>query len=364
MTRNKIAGKCMCCFKKYHWIIMFFIMAAGVFLYSRIPAVQADSPVNHSGLSTDFKNFMRGFNQTNLKYMHEAYSAFKKFTENDGWFVAHYNSAEGNTFSTFTKVVREMTTGLAMAIVVIYGLYTLFSEITKGGETDMSLWFRVGASTVVAIYMITAVHPLMNGLYGIGDYVISSVEAIVEDGSPGDIDTEEEEDLMAKKLSQIPGLSGDEAGNNSLEKLLDEENDGNFFAIQEADKMLKYLQYVVYLPMLLSMGLIGTAVFEIRIMQAYAPIAVATIAIDGARSSGVRFLKKYFAVFLKISIYFFIAAVGAELTYFYFGQIKAIKDTSMTPALAIDLTFMLLSNAMAAMAMMQSSGLANEIVGV
>ena len=39
-------------------------------------------------------------------------------------------------------------------------------------------------------------------------------------------------------------------------------------------------------------------------------------------------------------------------------------ETEMTPALVINLVFMLLSNAMAAMAMMQSGGLSNEIIGV
>ncbi len=353
MTRDRIVSKCIRCFRRYHWFILFFLLAAVVFLYSRIPAVCADSPVNKNGLSTDFKNFLKGFSKTNLTYMKEAYSGFQSFVT-------------GKTNSSYTSIidtVRNLATGLGMVLVVIYGLYTLFTEFTKGGETDMSLWFRVGASTVAAVYMVTAVHPLMDGLYSIGDYIITAVEDVVEKNNPGEIDTAKEKDI-AEKLSQIPGLSGDEAGNNSLDKLLDDDYDGNFFAMQQADSMLKYLEYIVYLPMLLSIFLIGTAAFEISIMQAFAPIAVATIAIDGIRSPGVRYLKRYLAAFVKIAIYFFIAAIGAQLTYFYFGQVMASKDTSMTPALAINLIFMLLSNAMAAMAMMQSGGLANEIVGV
>ena len=170
---------------------------------------------------------------------------------------------------------------------------------------------------------------------------------------------------MAEAFSLIPGLSGDEAGNNSLKDLLDADYEANHFAIQQAHEMLEYMEYVVYLPMLLSVFLIGTAVFELKIIQAFAPIAVATIAAEGARSPGVRLLKRYLACFLKIAIYFFIAAVGAEMTKFYYGLItKMSAETEMTPALVINLVFMLLSNAMAAMAMMQSGGLSNEIIGV
>ena len=133
MTRDKIARKCICCFKKYHWIILFFILAAGVFLYSRIPAVLADSPVNKNGLSTDFKNFLKGFSRTNFTYMKEAYSGFQAFVT-------------GKTSSSYTSIidtVRGLSTGIGTVFVVIYGLYTLFTEITKCGETDMSLGIRV-----------------------------------------------------------------------------------------------------------------------------------------------------------------------------------------------------------------------------
>ena len=186
-----------------------------------------------------------------------------------------------------------------------------------------------------------------------------------EAGKATQKEREDVEKKMAEAFSLIPGLSGDEAGNNSLKDLLDPDYEANHFAVQQAHEMLEYMEYVVYLPMLLSIFLIGTAVFELKILQAFAPIAVATIAAEGARSPGVRLLKRYLACFLKIAIYFLIAAVGAEMTKFYYGLITKMSGTTeMTPALVINLVFMLLSNAMAAMAMMQSGGLSNEIIGV
>ena len=300
MSMHRLEKKAAYYAWKYRWIVLFFATALCAFLYSRIPAVYADSPIQQEQLRTQFQNLVKGFGKTNYSYMREAYTGFKQFTQ------------DGGKYSFITGTI-------------------------------------------------------------IGDYIVTAVEATVEiDAVVGDVidaaagkEREAAEKKIAEAFSLIPGLSGDEAGNNSLKDLLDADYEANHFAIQQAHEMLEYMEYVVYLPMLLSVFLIGTAVFELKIIQAFAPIAVATIAAEGARSPGVRLLKRYLACFLKIAIYFFIAAVGAEMTKFYYGLItKMSAETEMTPALVINLVFMLLSNAMAAMAMMQSGGLSNEIIGV
>ena len=49
---------------KYRWVAMFFIMALAVFLYSRIPAVYADSPIQQAQLRTQFQNLVKGLSQS------------------------------------------------------------------------------------------------------------------------------------------------------------------------------------------------------------------------------------------------------------------------------------------------------------
>ena len=322
---------------KYRWIVLFFAAALCVFLYSRIPAAYADSPIQQEQLRTQFQNLVKGFGKTNYSYMREAYTGFKQFTQ------------DGGKYSFITGMIRKISAGLGTVFVIIYFLYSIVRE-TQKGDTTSEMWLRTCAAAFAALFMIAWINPAMNALYGIGDYIVTAVEATVEiDAVVGDVidaasgkEREAAEKKMAEAFSLIPGLSGDEAGNNSLKDLLDADYEANHFAIQQAHEMLEYMEYVVYLPMLLSVFLIGTAVFELKIIQAFAPIAVA-----------------------KIAIYFFIAAVGAEMTKFYYGLItKMSAETEMTPALAINLVFMLLSNAMAAMAMMQSGGLSNEIIGV
>ena len=360
MSGHRIRAKTAYFAGKYRWVVLFFLMALGVFLYSRIPAAYADSPIQQGQLKTQFQNLIKGFGKTNYSYMREAYSGLKQFTQS------------GGKYSFITGVIRNISAGLGTVFVIVYFLFSIVRE-TQKGDTSSEMWLRTCAAAFAALFMIGWISPAMDALYGIGDYIVTTVEAAVEiDAVVGDVidaatlkQREEAEKKMAEAFSLIPGLSGDEAGNNSLKDLLDADYEANHFAVQQAHEMLEYMEYVVYLPMLLSIFLIGTAVFELKIIQAFAPIAVATIAAEGARSPGVRLLKRYLACFLKIAIYFLIAAVGAEMTKVYYGLItKMSATTEMTPALVLNLVFMLLSNAMAAMAMMQSGGLSNEIIGV
>ena len=264
---------------------MFFLMALGVFLYSRIPAAYADSPIQQGQLKTQFQNLIKGFGKTNYSYMREAYSGLKQFTQS------------GGKYSFITGVIRNISAGLGTVFVIVYFLFSIVRE-TQKGDTSSEMWLRTCAAAFAALFMISWISPAMDALYGIGDYIVTTVEAAVEiDAVVGDVidaatlkQREDAEKKMAEAFSLIPGLSGDEAGNNSLKDLLDADYEANHFAVQQAHEMLEYMEYVVYLPMLLSIFLIGTAVFELKIIQAFAPIAVATIAAEGARSPGVRLL--------------------------------------------------------------------------
>ena len=350
-----LSGKIRTFLKKHSWLFLLLLIAGAVFLYSRIPAAYAESTQERWQLRKKMETFLEAFKRTNFHYMVQAYERFRDLTADDSRFP-------------FAVTVKRISLGLGYAMVVIFSLTGVIKESQKG-EISMDYWFRIFTVTVAAVIVMSSVNPIMDSIYDVGNYIVVSVEAAVEDTGAGIwavAESEEEQKKIIHALSEIPGLSGDENGSNSLEQLLDEEYEGNFFALQEACEMLQYLNLLVILPVLLSMYLITAAVFEVKIRQVFAPIAIASIASDGARSSGMRFLKKYLACFVKIAIYFFIAAVGAELTgFFYHALISLPDDTESTdPVYVINLALMLLSNIIAAMAMLQSSGMGDEIVGV
>ncbi|MBQ9031185.1 MAG: hypothetical protein IJ106_07005, partial [Parasporobacterium sp.] len=101
---------------KYRWIVLFFATALCAFLYSRIPAVYADSPIQQEQLKTQFQNLVKGFGKTNYSYMREAYTGFKQFTQ------------DGGKYSFITGTIRKISAGLGTVFVIIYFLYSIVRE--------------------------------------------------------------------------------------------------------------------------------------------------------------------------------------------------------------------------------------------
>ena len=141
---------------KYRWIVLFFAAALCVFLYSRIPAAYADSPIQQEQLRTQFQNLVKGFGKTNYSYMREAYTGFKQFTQ------------DGGKYSFITGMIRKISAGLGTVFVIIYFLYSIVRE-TQKGDTTSEMWLRTCAAAFAALFMIAWINPAMNALYGIGD---------------------------------------------------------------------------------------------------------------------------------------------------------------------------------------------------
>ena len=72
MSMHRLEKKAAYYAWKYRWIVLFFATALCAFLYSRIPAVYADSPIQQEQLRTQFQNLVKGFGKTNYRYMREA----------------------------------------------------------------------------------------------------------------------------------------------------------------------------------------------------------------------------------------------------------------------------------------------------
>lgn len=366
LNKNRIRAAVMRFGKKYYWLTALLVMALFVFfIRCFIPTVYAS---DLDELKRKCDNLFTGFGMTNFEYMRFVYSAFKHFTATD---------------SNGVMNLRIVITTIGNLAVICFSLMNLAKE-SQRGEITLDYMFRVAATIVVACILVTSVGTLMDYIYGAGDYIVSAVDFNLRDDifgadASGKITSAKElgdtitanKDKILDAMSYIPGLNGDSSGSGTIKELynIDKLADADWFQIDTANDILTLMSYIVYAPMLISIVLIGSEIFWVKVRQVFAPLAVASIAYEGARASGVRFLKKYLACFVKIAIYFLIAAIGAQMTIFFFGLLinmasYAGEDGNITPEAAIYLVLMIGSNIIAAMAMMQTGGLADEIVGV
>ena len=193
MSGHRIRTKAAYFAGRYRWIALFTVMALGVFLYSRIPAAYADSPVQQAQLRTQFRNLVKGFGKTNYSYMREAYTGLKQFTQ------------AGGKYGFITGAIRNISAGLGTAFVIVYFLFSIVRE-TQKGDTSSEMWLRTCAAAFAALFMISWISPAMDALYGIGDYIVTAVEAAVEtDAVVGDVidtATQEEREDVEKKMAE------------------------------------------------------------------------------------------------------------------------------------------------------------------
>lgn len=367
--------------KKYGWILLFIIMVVAVVTIYVMPEVSA-ATVNDQEWIDKWQNFLSGFGVTIFDKMAEGYKVLTDFAT-----LNEYSEASG---------VQSLVTGIAHVFVVLFMIIGIIKEGSRGEvDVDMIYWFRIFASTAIAVLMVTSITTVMSSLYNLGDYIITEVatsqmesltgrdnitmDQIADSKNSGvqvqnKIDfTGDNEKKMIAILKNIPGFEylgavHDAKGAGSTGQ--------NYLPEQNMVKYLDMFMYVAYLPMLVALFLMYSAIFELKIRQILAPMAVATISYEGARGSGVRFLKKYLACFLKIAIYFLVAWIGYCLSMYFYKRILN-NDNIDTANLedkregaadigapgVMDAIMMLLSNVVCAMAMMQTGGIADEVVG-
>lgn len=350
--------------KKYGWILLFIIMVVAVVTIYVMPEVSA-ATVNDQEWIDKWQNFLSGFGVTIFDKMTEGYSVLTEFAA-----PGEYSAASG---------VQSLITGIAHMFVVLFMIIGIIKEGSRGEvDVDMIYWFRIFASTAIAVLMVTSISTVMSSLYGLGNLIVTQVsEAQQEELSakyPSGIDfTGDNEKKMIAILKNIPGFE-------YLGAVHDAKGAGktgeNYLPEQNMVQYLDMFMYIAYLPMLVALFLMYSAIFELKIRQILAPMAVATISYEGARGSGVRFLKKYLACFLKIAIYFLVAWIGYCLSMYFYKRILN-NDNIDTANLedkregaadigapgVMDAIMMLLSNVVCAMAMMQTGGIADEVVG-
>lgn len=367
--------------KKYGWILLFIIMVAAVVTIYVMPEVSA-ATVNDQEWIDKWQNFLSGFGITIFDKMAEGYKVLTEFASS-----SDYSEASG---------VQSLVTGVAHVFVVLFMIIGIIKEGSRGEvDVDMIYWFRIFASTAIAVLMVTSISTVMSSLYNLGDYVITEVatsqvasltgrkkvtmDQIADSKNSGvqiqnKIDfTGDNEKKMIAILKNIPGFE-------YVGTVHDAKGAGktgeNYLPEQNMVQYLDMFMYIAYLPMLVALFLMYSAIFELKIRQILAPMAVATISFEGARGSGVRFLKKYLACFLKIAIYFLVAWIGYCLSMYFYRRIlnndnidtgnnkdkrKGAADVGAPGVM--DAIMMLLSNVVCAMAMMQTGGIADEVVG-
>lgn len=345
--------------KKFKEIMLVsFIFIAFSLVILSIPNVWANIG-NAESIQLNFESFVAGLKQTVLTNLTKAYDSF--------FGSEAIKIDEGDALKTAVLVV-------AQAMVVIFTLVRITREGIKAEHVGVEFVEKIAINAVIAMIVVASVNPLMEGLEGIGGILIHAASDFGDEDGEGKTKAEKEIEgavdpqalakALATKEMRLEGLNelvGSGSSDEDVENTGMSDNNIDYYKEQMINSTLNTLQYVVWFPMIVCIFLMFSAFFEVKIRYIFAAIAAAAIAHEGTRGTGVRYFKKYLACWVKIAIYFVIAMIAHQTFIAFYGRaVEAVTENGIN----LNLMFAVVTNLVAGMAMMQTSGLGDEIVGV
>lgn len=318
------------------------LIAMGLFILVNA-CINVHAVTSKESIKENYDVFFAGFKETTFEHMKKSYDSFKELFQ-PGAFSTKSSTNVNNALKGFA----DMIMGVGQTLVIMHMLINII-QLAARNELIEQYWTKLMVTTVIAVIAIIALPHILKSIYNLGNYLIDSAIKLNMSGK-----TPSDKKAIIKQLSTLPGME-------HLKDILGDSKENIKYSVQEqTNDMLNVLKYIAWLPLIASMFLTFSSVFEIKVREVFAPIAIASIASGGARSGGVRYLLKYLACFLKMAIYFVIAFIGSVLMIGFYNQ--ALKYTGS--GVNMPLVLMILSPIVTAMAMMQTGGLGDEILGV
>ena len=371
-------------FKRCSGLFMLAGLGMVSLLLSSIPTAQALGVTDTKGAVNLFIGWLQNLSKTPIPTLTAIYQLFQPIMS-------------GNAYGLI-RTVQTVITAFACTLVMIYMFMNIIREAQRG-DPSMDFWTKIFVSSVVAIVAVASTSSILSSLYSAGDGLISATSSAASQSVQGksitfnEIDNEMINMLRTRQdLITIGGKLKTKKGKEEITKdmknpkttayklmsLLSElpggeklpdaltGKDVDFYDIQSAASILEIMVFIGYIPILGFSFLLYSALFELFLRKMFAPMAVANIAYDGARSAGVRYLKKYFALLIRIAIYFALAAIGEMLMFKFLTQALNVAGNVEKSSLGgvVLLGLAVMSEVVAVMSMLQLGGLGDEIVGV
>lgn len=229
-----------------------------------------------------------------------------------------------DTVHEYSGNIGSVISGLATLWIIALMIFEVF-RIFQTGEITMELWLKLFVKIAIGIFLITSTIAILNGLDVFGKALLND---IVDNADTIKVSADD----TAISSSATFGKFG--------------------IAIMTA--------FIVAYVKIMSYALI----IELGLRRVFAPLAVANIVTDGIRSSGMRFFKKYLAVYIKMAIIIVCTACAGELC-----KAVMIKDGYMETATSnITIGVICLIECIAVMCasitfIQKSAKLADEVLG-
>lgn len=308
--RNNMCGTSLSYRKGIAWFAVFAIFTCAICFFVIPNAVQASSLAKsaaEAGVNTNFANVAE------LVDMREDIVSILLGTETYGGEVSSYKS-----IFVSSDYFNEgfMAIGLALAM---FWCYVGLIEDLQRGDASMELWLRFFVKFGVAMLLIVNSHTLTALFQKFGYSLTEYIQARIDETLISQIKTSTSSssfvEAVLNNYLQKFGLDTDgtgfwnKVGNAVLNGIKEaftknptEATAGGIASLFSVTSESAILSFAFFMIKITLKSATYVLYIELFIRRMFMPIALANVASDGMRSSGIRFLKKYLALYIKIGI--------------------------------------------------------------
>jgi len=260
--------------------------------------------------------------------------------------------AKEKTELKIIDIATKIFQGLGMVLVTYYCIKKMIMDLQRENGTSIDVWFQMGAKMIIGFLVVLNFEYLLNGLEEIGTLVIRAVRGGLDLTID---DTINIQTWLKEKLAPVDPETYVPAG--GLFASL-----GDFFkriTVKFAMFKLTAVMILMQLPLLVGDIALYTILIEILLRKMAAPLALADVVGEGARSNGLIYLKKFFALYLRVAMCLAVAFIGS-----HFINAIAGGDTVNLSQGLLKLAAMIIMYLTIAKLYTQTQNIANNVMGV
>lgn len=241
-----------------------------------------------------------------------------------------------NENNAIGKIGKNITTAVGMILILVAAAIQLIQLAEREDESLDSL-MRVLLVCIVGFFMITYVDDILSAIEKLGYLLYSGISKGVDDvlkGETGSVTAKEVAETVGNAIS-ADGFALDPAISTGAGVVAEEDTD----AIRSLGSIIDkgVVSFMGSILMTLTFySLLAAAyglVFEFVIRKIFAPIAMADFVTQGARSPGVRYLKNYFGMYIRIGVFCIVILLGIFASVWVAKTPKAERGSGVFAAI-------------------------------
>ena len=331
--------------RKIVLVAMFIVMLSFTVLFVVPSFSRADelTPIADNGGGDDGTIYTEEDMERDAAYVKLINYVEGSFTETsqDLMKVLH-GDTESETVNDLIEIVTDILRAASSILVMVYFIIAVAREFTEGKATSET-WIRAVMRLIIVFALIAFGWRLMEFLTDLFTKMLDGILGILTHSMNQNINAYLSETITGGRL---------DISNWDLTKTLFEDRNlsRGVFVVGLLGLYVRLQKYAILL--------------ELVLRQMLFPVATLSIITDGTRSSAVRFMKKYVAVYVRMMLIFITLFVGLSIAMMYMRGSVVTLDGSELAGMDIAIYDVIAIFAACVAVIGKNSKVAYQIVGV